>query len=519
MNNFSSPHTNSASEKSSLSPSPSSSSSPSLSSSQALSHPLSPSSLPPIIQGGMGIGVSDWKLAKTVAQLGQVGVISGTGLSSILVRRLQKGDLDETTRRAMSHFPDQILVQNILNQYFISGGKKPLDSFKRTPLYNIKGPISLWQLTIVASFVETWLAKEGHSGLVGMNLLEKIQLPTVPTLYGALLAGIDLVIMGAGIPREIPRVLDQLSLHQPTHLKIRVENAEDILLEFDPSLVLPNIKQNPLKRPWFFPVVSSATLALNLKKKAQGSIEGFIVEGHQAGGHNAPPRGQFSYNEIGEPIYGERDQVLPEDMQALGLPFYFAGNVARPESLKKLQSLGAAGIQVGTAFALCEDSGLDPHIRNYALDCLLKESPPDAYGWIYTDAKSSPTGFPFKAIKLKNSLAEESEYLKRTRICDLGYLRHLYQLQSGQISYRCPAEPLSDWIKKEGLEEQTQGKKCLCNALFTDVGLGQNQTWGAEGYLLTAGDDFNAIARLLKPGQTRYSASQVIDYLLDLNSL
>lgn len=470
--------------------------------------------LPSIIQGGMGIAVSDWKLARSVSQLGQIGVVSGTGINSVLIRRLQNGDRDETMRRALSHFPDQKIAQAILDQYFIPGGKAPTQAFKRAQMYNLRGPLPLWQLTVAASFVEVWLAKDGHQGIVGINLLEKIQLPTIPTLFGAMLASVDLVVMGAGIPREIPRVLDQLSQLQPATLKIDVENAESETLDFDPKRVLPELNLTSLKRPWFFPIVSSATLALNLKKKAQGPIQGFIVEGPKAGGHNAPPRGKFPLNEIGEPVYGERDIVDPQDMAELGLPFFYAGDVARPEKLKELQSLGASGIQVGTLFAFCEESGIDPTIRAQALNSLLNEKAPDPYGWIFTDAKSSPTGFPFKAIKLKDSLASESEYQKRTRICDLGYLRHLYKLESGQVTYRCPAEPVQDWLKKGGQEAETLGKKCLCNALFTDVGLGQIQDWGHEGYLLTAGDDFNNIPRILKPGQLSYSASDVVHYLL-----
>jgi len=470
--------------------------------------------LPPIIQGGMGIAVSDWKLAKTVSKLGQIGIVSGTAINSVLIRRLQNGDKDESMRRALSYFPDQKIVKTILEQYFIPGGKASTAPYKRAPMYSLKGPLPLWQLTVAASFVEVWLAKEGHDGIVGINLLEKIQLPTVPSLYGAMLANVDLVVMGAGIPREIPRVLDQLSQHQITTLKIDVENANPETLEFDPARVLPDLPKTALKRPWFFPIVSSAALALNLKKKAQGPIHGFIVEGPKAGGHNAPPRGKYPFNEIGEPVYGERDVVDPCDMEELGLPFYFAGDVARPEKLKELQAKGAVGIQVGTLFALCEESGLDPKIRQHAIQSLLNGPPPDSYGWVYTDAKSSPTGFPFKAVKLQDSLANDANYLARTRICDLGYLRHLYKLENGQIAYRCPAEPLTDWIKKGGQEADTIGKKCLCNALFTDVGLGQIQDWGPEGYLLTAGDDFNHIPRILKPGKTTYSASDVVSYLL-----
>jgi len=48
--------------------------------------------LPKIIQGGMGAGVSDWRLARAVSRTGQLGVVSGVALDQIFARRLQDGD-------------------------------------------------------------------------------------------------------------------------------------------------------------------------------------------------------------------------------------------------------------------------------------------------------------------------------------------------------------------------------------------------------------------------------------------
>ena len=75
------------------------------------------------------------------------------------------------------------------------------------------------QLTMLANFVEIFLAREGHDGIVGINLLTKVQMPTLPSLYGAMLAGVDYVLMGAGIPREIPGVLDALAQHSTVLLR------------------------------------------------------------------------------------------------------------------------------------------------------------------------------------------------------------------------------------------------------------------------------------------------------------
>lgn len=469
---------------------------------------------PILIQGGMGIAVSDWKLARTVSQTGQLGIVSGTAIDSVMVRRLQDGDKGGHTRRALLSFPSQTIAQKILNTYFIEGGRPAGQPYKRQPMFNVVAPVALLQLTVAASFVEVWLAAEGHSGKVGINLLEKIHLPNLACLYGAMLADTDYVIMGAGIPREIPGALDLLSENKKAGLKVPVEGGDDVFTYFDPAVVMEGMELKPLKRPFFFPIVSSAVLALNLKKKATGRVDGFIVEGPLAGGHNAPPRGQMQLNERGEPIYGPRDEVSLADMAALELPFWMAGDYATPEKLKKVRDQGAQGIQVGTLFAFSDESGVDTKLRLDAIKTILSTEPPEG-GWIFTDPRSSPTGFPFKAARLPGSISEKDNYLNRKRICDLGYLRHAYKKEDGTVGQRCPAEPVADYLKKGGLEADTIGRKCLCNALMADIGLPQIQTGGVkELHLLTAGDDLNNIGRLVKAGQGSYGALDVISYLL-----
>lgn len=164
--------------------------------------------IPRIIQGGMGIAISDWRLARTVSLAGELGVVSGTAINQVLVRRLQDGDHQGHIRRALAAFPSQPIARSILETYFVDGGKKPDSPYKRSPLFSLKPPLPLLQLTVAASFVEVFLAKEGHDGWVGFNLLEKVHLPNLACLYGAILAGTDCMIIGAGIPREIPGVLD-----------------------------------------------------------------------------------------------------------------------------------------------------------------------------------------------------------------------------------------------------------------------------------------------------------------------
>lgn len=472
---------------------------------------------PIIIQGGMGIAVSSWKLAQTVSKTGQLGVVSGTAINSVLVRRLQDGDKEGDVRRAMKAFPNQAIAEQILATYFIEGGREATKAYKRPPMFTVNSPKALLQLNVMASFVEVWLAKEGHSNPVGINLLEKVVIPNLSCLYGALLADVDYVIMGAGIPREIPGALDLLAENKMASLKVPVEGAltgEETLTSLDPATVMDGVMPAKLKRPYFFPIVSSSVLAANLKKKATGEINGFVVEGPLAGGHNAPPRGPMKLNERGEPIYGERDVVDLADMAALGLPFWMAGSYATPERLREVQAQGAHGIQAGTLFAFAQESGLEDGIRNEVVQTIAKNDVPPE-GFIFTDPLSSPTGFPFKAVRLGKTMSEPAIYEKRKRICDLGYLRHAYKKPDGAVGLRCPAEPVDDYVKKGGKLEDTIGRKCLCNALMADIGMGQVQAGGeVEQPMLTAGDDLNLLGRILKPGQTSYSATQVIDYLL-----
>lgn len=473
----------------------------------AFQHPI-------IIQGGMGIAVSNWKLAKTVSQTGQLGIVSGTAINSVIVRRLQDGDPEGHVRRALAAFPSQAIAQKIIETYFIEGGRSAEKPYKRPPMFSVEPPKTLLQLTVAASFVEVWLAKEGHDGKVGINLLEKIHLPNPACLYGAMLADVDYVIMGAGIPREIPGILDLFANNEKAGLKVPVVGGEDVVTYFDPKEVMEGVELKPLKRPFFFPIVSSAVLAASLKKKSTGRVDGFIVEGPLAGGHNAPPHGPMKLNERGEPIYGERDAVCLSDMAALELPFWMAGDYATPEKLKAVRDQGAYGIQVGTLFAFSDESGVDTKLRLEAIHTVMSTQPPPG-GWIFTDPRSSPTGFPFKAARIPGSISEPATYEARKRICDLGYLRHLYQKADGTVGQRCPAEPVADYVKKGGLEEETVGRKCLCNSLMADVGMAQIQVGGAkEVHLLTAGDDLNNVARMMKPGRMSYSATEVIQYLL-----
>jgi len=468
--------------------------------------------LPTIIQGGMGAGVSGWPLARAVSQAGQLGVVSGTALDVILARRLQLGDEGGHVRRALDHFPVPGVGRQIFDRYFVPGGKSRDKPFKAKPIPSEKPSRHLEELLVAANFVEVFLAKEGHDGLVGINYLEKIQLPNLPSIYGAMLAGVTTILMGAGIPRAIPGVLDQLAQGQPVELRLDVQRADrnDVFTtRFDPGAFFGGAAPD-LNRPDFLAIVSSSTLASMLARKASGKVNGFVIEGATAGGHNAPPRGQLHLSVEGEPIYSERDVADLEAIKSLGLPFWLAGSYAQPERVAEALALGAAGVQIGTAFAYSDESGLDRELKAQVLAMSR-----NGEAKIFTDPVASPTGFPFKVLQMEETQSELATYERRSRICDLGYLRHAYTKSDGALGWRCPSEPVDDYVRKGGDIKDTKGRKCVCNGLLANIGLGQVRRGGdLEKPFITSGDDVENVARFLKPGAHSYKAVDVIVYLL-----
>ena len=462
---------------------------------------------PRIIQGGMGVGVSSWRLANAVSRAGQLGVVSGSMLDTVMVRRLQDGDPGGHVRRAAGHFPMPGVADRIVDRYYRPRGRPLGTPYRLLPMYRRSVSAARQRITVLANFVEVWLAKEGHSGPVGINLLTKVQLPNLASLYGAMLAGVDYVIMGAGIPREIPAVLDAFAQHRPARLRFDIEGDKgdaSEYLELDPAEHWA--PDAPLARPRFIGVVSAATLAMTLARKATGVVDGFIVEGPTAGGHNAPPRGQARLNDRGEPLYGERDVVDLADMRAIGAPFWLAGGMGSPESLPYALSEGATGIQVGTLFAYTDESGIAPSIKRGVLDAVRRGAVS-----VKTDPRASPTGFPFKVVSYADVVGAPRP--ERTRNCDLGYLRVAARTPQGLV-YRCAAEPVDTYIAKGGDAEQTVGRQCLCNGLTATIGLAQSRDSGIEEPpLVTSGDALLSLDRFLG-GRTSYRAIDVLDYLL-----
>jgi nitronate monooxygenase len=316
---------------------------------------------------------------------------------------------------------------------------------------------------------------------------------------------VDFVLMGAGIPREIPAVLDAFAQHQPASLRLDLEGAAPDRIEYlrlDPAEYWDKTP-GELKRPMFLPIIASNSLATMMVRKATGRVDGFVIEGPTAGGHNAPPRGGGAPDEWGNVAYGPRDAVDLGKIRELGLPFWVAGGEGSPQRLRDARAAGAAGIQVGTLFAYCDESGIDVGLRSTVLRQVARGEVE-----VRTDSRASPTGYPFKVVRWGAAATV------RERVCDLGYLRTAYAMSDGRIGYRCPSEPEGTFVAKGGSLADTVGRMCLCNSLLATIGLAQARDRGqAEPLLLTSGDILAQLGGFLA-GRTRYSAADAISYLL-----
>jgi len=504
-----------------------------------------------LIQGGMGVYVSNWRLARAVANEKPgvcAGTVSGTGLDVVYTRLLQLGDPGGHLRRALQAFDSQFntsIGQRIIDRYFIENGKQPEARYKYPPkqvVHNLRGnklipkpvssqgPVELTmedeviELLIATCFAEVWLAKENHSGRIFINFMHKIELPLIYCMYGAMLAGVDGMIVGAGNPDGLPKVCSLLTTHQQvTHPLVVLyrESGEDFQLVFDPKTFADGVfTKVPLNRPAFLAIVSSENLATSLAQSMSEKPDGLVIEHHTAGGHNASPQGPLILDDRGQPIYGTADEPDFGSIRQTGLPFWLAGGYSTREKIQLALSLGANGVQVGSIFSMSKESGLQPSHKTAILN-KLRQGVEDSE--LVQTTLFSPTGYPFKVANLEGTLSEESVYQNRQRVCDLGLLqqRALGKTKedgSRLMTQRCVAEPIDHFTNKRGLERNTKDRRCLCNGLLAAVGLGQiiDQQGLAveEPAIITLGNNLGSIRRLSRNGQTEYWVKDVITDLL-----
>ena len=249
----------------------------------------------------MGVHVSSHRLPRTVvAMAGGLGVVSGTGLDGVYARLLQDRDGGALGDRAVPGRGDR---RAAASRYFTPEGRggKPYRNLHKRIIdpwtdRQREGLADLQELAVVSAFAEVMRANHHHDGVVGINVLRKIAMPIPATIYGAMLAGVDVVLTGAGSPDEMPRLLDALARHDEGLLSVKVMRAApgaEYATRFAPANVPGLPTGPPLKRPRFLAIVASVDLAAGLAAQPATCPDGFVVEGPTAGGHNAPPRGPW----------------------------------------------------------------------------------------------------------------------------------------------------------------------------------------------------------------------------------
>lgn len=454
-------------------------------------------SLPIIIQGGMGVNVSSPQLANAVSSMSQpgretLGTISGTAVERVMARMLQKWWPEaQEIIEALADFPFPEVSERVIKRYL----NKPWTGI---PIFTLTPSKPLIELVVCANYAFVKIAKKWHTNPVSINYLEKIQMPHLASIYGAMLADVDYVTMGAGIPLGIPTIFEAFSDGTAASYKISVIwSTEAHEMTFDPKKYFwENIPA--VKKPNFIPIISTDVLANVLKTKlGVEKIYGFVIEAPSAGGHNAPPRNKTQ-------LYGPKDAVNFEKMHDYWIPFWLAGSYASPEGLMKARELWATGIQAGSLFALTKESGMRPDLKAKIIHAGLKGTLK-----VRTDFSASPTGFPFKIAEIPGTMSEWIIHKTRKRICDECALRSPCITSEWDIGYRCSSEPIEDYVNKGGKIEDTEGSMCLCNGLMATAWVKDN-----EPPIVTLGDDTSFIKKL-GSFEGFYSARDALNYLLN----
>ncbi len=335
--------------------------------------------------------------------------------------------------------------------------------------------------------------------------------------------------MGAGNPDGLPAICASLANHEAVTRSLAVLYAgpgEEFSITFDPKTVAGGVlAQAPLRRPAFLAIASLEDLVMALADSDSRAPDGFIIEHHTAGGHNANPAGPLIKDAEGQPIYGERDEADLAAIRAVGIPFWLAGGYGSHARLEVALALGAYGVQVGSTFALAEESGMKPEYRSAILK-ELRNGTDDAA--LVKTTIFSPTGFSFKVAQLKDTLSEEDIYEARRRVCDIGLLQQRGFSKPDEdgtrtLFQRCPAAPIDAYVKKRGLERNTEERRCLCNGLLAAVGLGQvkkiSGEWTEEPAIVTLGNRLDGVRRLSRQGQFPYHAQDVVADILGESSV
>ena len=131
--------------------------------------------------------------------------------------------------------------------------------------------------------------------------------------------------------------------------------AADVLSEFRPAVVsfhfgLPSAELLARVRVLGSKLLSSATTVEEALWLEAHGVDAVIAQGLEAGGH----RGIFLSNDLSTQI--GTFALLPQIVRAVKVPVIAAGGIADAQGVAAAMALGAAGVQIGTAYLLCPEA-------------------------------------------------------------------------------------------------------------------------------------------------------------------
>ncbi|WP_162583798.1 NAD(P)H-dependent flavin oxidoreductase [Variovorax sp. PBS-H4] len=253
----------------------------------------------PIVQGGMGVGVSAHRLAGSVAALGAMGTISSVDL------RRHHPDLMARTRDLA---PGEAATQRA------------------------KQDINAANLEALAREIRAARERAGGRGLLAINVMRAVG-EYAPSVTRALECGIDAVVVGAGLPLDLP----ELAQDHPGALLVPIlSDARGVQL---------------LVRKW------------ERRKRLPDAI--VIEHPRFAGGH----LGAAKVADLADTRF-DFENVIPQSLAFLraagiekDIPLVAAGGIRCFEDIARVQALGAAAVQLGTPFAVTQECDAHPEFK------------------------------------------------------------------------------------------------------------------------------------------------------------
>ena len=135
--------------------------------------------------------------------------------------------------------------------------------------------------------------------------------------------------------------------------------AADVLEEFSPPVVsfhfgVPSAELVKRVKSWGSKVLSSATTVEEARYLEARGVDGVIAQGHEAGGH----RGVFLSDDLDTQV--GTFALVRQVVRAVNIPVIAAGGIADARGVAAAMALGAAGVQVGTAYLFCPEATTNP---------------------------------------------------------------------------------------------------------------------------------------------------------------